>query len=86
MFGFRDQIKFLKIGDLTRETNRAVKGIGAVPGGPCHLHKYSKYLEQQVFVPFQTHSNTSNCSREKKSLAKKSDMITPTKVWSKLEI
>ena len=49
MFGVRDQIDLLKVGDLTRETNRAVKGIGAVPGGPCHFHKYSKYLKHQFF-------------------------------------
>ena len=40
--------------DLARETNRAVKGIGAVPGGPSHFHKYSKYLKTTGFELFNT--------------------------------
>ena len=58
MFGVRDQIDLLKIEDLTRETNRAVKGIGAVPGGPSHFHKYSKYLKHQFFVCHSTIPHT----------------------------
>ena len=54
MFGVRDQIDLLKIGDLTREANRAVNGIGAVPGGPSHFHKYSKYLKTTGFELFNT--------------------------------
>ena len=44
--------KLSKIWDLTRETNRAVKSIGAKAGGPCLLFTKTQNTSSDSFVVF----------------------------------
>ena len=62
--------KLSKIWDLTRETNRAVKSIGAKLGGPCLLFTKTQNTSSDSFVVFYLLSSiwiAVNCKASSKS-------------------